>query len=266
MGRKKTGHWVNCSYCDKAKYISKSKFERNSNFFCNGHYRLWQLSYKNNLRDRATFICDYCGEEKERQKAKIFKNNFCNNECRFKYNKGLNSATWKGGPNVTWYDTYSESLSMAEEIRRDPENNNYLQVKCTYCNKWFNPARSDVDNRVRSLNGYIGGENRLYCDNSCKQSCNIYNQKIYPKGFKQATSREVQPDLRKLVLERDNWECIKCGAGVESELHCHHLEGVEINPVMSADVDMCVTLCNDCHHDAHNEEGCTYNDFKRKPC
>ena len=31
MGRNKTGHWVNCSYCDKEKYVSKSKFERNSN-------------------------------------------------------------------------------------------------------------------------------------------------------------------------------------------------------------------------------------------
>jgi len=266
MGRNKTGYWVCCSYCGKEKYVSESKYIRNKNFFCKGHYRLWLLSDNNNQRDRVEFICDYCGEKKERQKAKIFKNNFCNNECKFKFNRESNSATWRGGPNVTWYNTYASSLSIAEEIRRDPQKKNYLQVKCAYCDQWFNPPRRDVDNRVRSLNGDMGGENRLYCNNACKQSCNIYNQKLYPKGFKPATSREVQPELRKLVLERDEWTCIRCKAGIEKELHCHHIEGIEQNPIMSADIDMCVTLCKDCHHDVHREKDCRYHELRRKQC
>jgi len=49
-------------------------------------------------------------------------------------------------------------------------------------------------------------ESRFYCSESCKQECSIYNRRKWPKGFKIATSREVQPELRQIVLKRDNYK------------------------------------------------------------
>ena len=73
------------------------------------------------------------------------------------------------------------------------------------------------------------------------------------------TSREVQPELRQMRLEKDDYTCQKCHRTIdEAELHCHHITGVEQNPIESADLDNCITLCKKCHKWAHTQKGCRY--------
>ena len=133
-----------------------------------------------------------------------------------------------------------------------------LLVKCKYCNKWFSPTNSEAE-------CYIHRGTSLYCSDGCKKSCPTYKVVKYEKGFRQNTSREVQPELRKLVLERDNWTCQKCGANKDEDitvtLHCHHIDPVKNNPIESADMDNCVTLCKACHKEAHSRKGCRYSDL-----
>ena len=136
--------------------------------------------------------------------------------------------------------------------------NGVLLVKCKYCNKWFSPTNSEISD-------YMRRGTSLYCSNGCKKSCPTYKVVKYEKGFRQNTSREVQPELRKLVLERDNWTCQKCGANKDDDitvtLHCHHIDPVKNNPIESADMDNCVTLCKACHNEAHSRKGCRYSDL-----
>jgi hypothetical protein len=73
------------------------------------------------------------------------------------------------------YELYNNKLSFAEETKCD--DNGFLQVKCTYCGKWYNPTISSCDGRIRSLGGEQNGESRFYCSEGCKQSCPIFNQK-----------------------------------------------------------------------------------------
>ena len=68
--------------------------------------------------------------------------------------------------------------------------------------------------------------------------------------------REVQPELRSMVLERDNYECQKCGN--TEGLQCHHIYPVNIEPLLSADIDNCMTLCTICHKEVHKKDGCRY--------
>ena len=156
------------------------------------------------------------------------------------------------------YDTYAHQLTVDEEPRLSDDGIS-LEVRCKYCGKYFKPTNSQVSNRISSINGNMLGDNNLYCSDNCKKSCGTYDRKRYPKGFKQNTSREVQPALRKLVLERDNWTCQKCDS--IDILHCHHYEGIEINPVESADMDNCITLCKKCHNKIHKD--C---DMRRQKC
>jgi hypothetical protein len=139
-----------------------------------------------------------------------------------------------------------------------------IHCRCSYCKEYFKPTRKHLMHRIVSLNGGHRGERRLYCSDKCKNSCSIFYQKKYIKGFESDTSRPDQTELKKLVLERDNSQCQRCGSS--EDLHCHHITGVEINPIESADIDNCITLCKECHGKVHSDNGCHYSDFKRQPC
>ena len=164
------------------------------------------------------------------------------------------------------YSNYSVKLTV-DEAPRLAQDGISLEVKCKYCGKYFIPNNSTVIHRIQALKGQLGGDLFLYCSNKCKQACPIYGKVKYPELFKIDTSREVQAELRQMVFELDGWECQRCGATTqEVELHCHHLTGVELNPIESADVDNCITLCEFHHGELHKRKGCTYNDFRRKAC
>lgn len=176
--------------------------------------------------------------------------------------KKEDSGNWKGGyDSIPLYGTYAFQIDWIEECRRNKKDPNILEVKCTYCGKWFVPSNNSIYNRLQYLKGNKRySENRLYCSESCKRECPIFNQKLYPKGFKQATSREVQPQLRQMVLKKDNYTCQKCGS--TERLHCHHIKPVVDDPIESADVDNCITYCKECHKQAHNQDGCRYNELR----
>jgi 5-methylcytosine-specific restriction endonuclease McrA len=149
-------------------------------------------------------------------------------------------------------------------IEEDPiEIDNKIECRCAFCKKYFIPTSHQLKSRIRALSGKQKGENRLYCSDECKNLCPIFGQSLYPKGDKPytTTSRPDQPELRQLVLERDNFQCQRCGSS--EDLHCHHITGVEINPVESADVDNCITFCYACHSRVHSSDQC---DVRRQPC
>lgn len=169
------------------------------------------------------------------------------------------------------YD-YMKQIAYADKIRRDSDNYNLGQTKCTYCGRWCNPSRQEVYNRSQSLNGQVSGECRIYCREQCKTACPIYHQKIYFKDQdKPGSPREVQPELRIMTFERDNRICMACGKNQDElselnlALHCHHITGVKLNPYESADVDNCVTLCEEHHREAHTYKGYTTHNFQCNP-
>jgi uncharacterized OB-fold protein len=142
-------------------------------------------------------------------------------------------------------------------------NSKYLGVKCKYCGKYFIPSNTAVSDRIKALNYTNKGDNFLYCSYNCKQACPVYRQQNFPKGFKKASSREVNPLVRQMCFERDDWKCQICGATQEeAPLHCHHIEGYTQNPRLGNDVTNCITLCKMCHKEVHKLPGCGYNELK----
>ncbi len=172
------------------------------------------------------------------------------------------------------YDIYYEKLKpyYGEDIRQDPENPELIQVRCYNhsCREWFNPTNNQVSNRLIAINNISRGSANMYCSEDCKKSCAVYNKRKYPEGMSpKEMSREVQPELRKLVLERDNYTCQREGCGKSlSEfpdlvLHCHHKFPLNEDPVCSADIDNCITVCAECHKIIHTTvPGCTYAELR----
>lgn len=160
------------------------------------------------------------------------------------------------------YISFFNKLTV-DECPRVSKDEVSLEVKCRYCGKYFIPTNNEVARRIRALNGTATGENSLYCSNNCKKACPIFGQQKWPKGFKRASSREVNPLIRQISFERDNWKCQICGKSTnEVSLHCHHIEGVAQNPRLSNDVKNTVTLCKYCHKEVHKLPGCNYYELR----
>jgi 5-methylcytosine-specific restriction endonuclease McrA len=181
--------------------------------------------------------------------------------------KGSLNPAYKGGvvkTGLTTYDTHKNTLDLYEDIRKQ-KGTEILEVKCVYCGRWYAPKQVQVSNRLASINNLNNGENRFYCSENCKLACSTYNQKMYPRGFKHTTSREVSTYLRQIVLKRDNWTCQICGKTVnEAQLHVHHMDPVAQNPMFQNDIDSCITLCKGCHKMVHSRKGCRYVDLQCK--
>jgi hypothetical protein len=191
---------------------------------------------------------------------------------------GRKSGNWKGGytsKNIPTYDTYATQLKWTEEVRRNEKDPNILEVKCFKCTEWFIPKAYDVYNRIQYLKGNdLYYENRFYCSNGCKHTCSVF-RKSYNTIMKEDSiragrltwlelKREIQPELRQMVLDRDEYQCVKCSS--DENLQCHHIMPVVVEPLLSADVDNCITLCKDCHKEAHKQDGCRYGQLRIEEC
>ena len=162
------------------------------------------------------------------------------------------------------FSTYKHQLTIDEApiLAKDGVS---LEVKCRYCGKYFIPKTSQVIHRVNALKAVCGvtGECFIYCSDNCKEACPVYKRIKHPKGFKKASSREVNPLIRQLVFERDIWVCQKCGKTTnEVGLHCHHIKSYTQNKILGNDIDNCITLCKDCHKEVHTQDDCKYHELK----
>lgn len=161
------------------------------------------------------------------------------------------------------FKTYAHKLTIEEDPKED--ENGYLLAKCAYCGQYFYPTNRILLHRAESLNNIGCGERRLYCSQGCKKACPIYGRQDFPKGFKKASSREVDPLIRQLCLKRDDYTCQRCGALItEAELHAHHIEGAVQQPMLANDVENTITLCKKCHKWVHSQDGCHYFDLRCK--
>ena len=234
-----------CEFVEKAKAVHGDKYD----------YSL--VDYKNSYT-KVKIICPVHGIF-EQQPNNHLSGKGCP-KCKGKYKIPYCKL------DIPIYNTYQPQLELyGIKCRRNEEDENILEVKCMYCDRWYKPSRRSIKRKISSINGKGSGESNLYCSDECKKACPTYRQVKYPKDFKINTSREVQPELRKLVLKRDDYTCQKCNT-TNVELHCHHYEGIEVNPVESADMDQCITLCKKCHNEVHRKDKCGMKDYQRGKC
>jgi len=211
----------------------------------------WELKNREKLLAYYKKYNDQHKNKRALQQKKLYKNNkdVVKKEAKIYRNK------------IALFASFYDKLTIDENPKND--GNGYLLVKCTYCGKYFYPTNMDIIRRIQVFNGTVAGENRLYCSDGCKDACPIFNQKKWPKGFKKATSREVNPLIRQMCLARDDYECQRCGKTIkEIELHSHHIEGTVQQPMLANDVENTITLCKPCHKLVHTQEGCTYYDLR----
>jgi len=180
------------------------------------------------------------------------------------------NPNYKGGVEklkLPLFNTFSKQIIEVCRCVVDNENRKLLQVRCVYCNNWFTPTINAVRSNIAALNldpdGRTCGDAKFYCSEGCKEACPTFRQRKYPKGFKQISSREINPLVRQMCFERDNWTCQICDTTQEdAPLHCHHVEGYSKNPRLGNDVNNTITLCKACHKEVHKLPGCNYYELR----
>jgi len=246
--REKDGRQRICKLCSKeyGKKYNKIYYENNK-----AQLILYKKQYYIKNRDYSLERDKKYGIEHKEHKKEYDKEYTLKNKEKIKnYNKSF-----------ALYNIYAHQISYAEEVRKDSKDEKLLQVKCIYCDNWFNPTINSIQNRIKTLNGKRGGGSRLYCSEECKQLCSIYKRSKYPKGQKPSPiSRDMQNQWAEMVKERDGYKCVKCGE--TDGLIAHHREGILWNPLESADIDMGITLCKRCEKEVHSSEGCSYYDMR----
>ena len=237
-----------------------------------GRLTILGFAHKNEKLN-AVWSCECeCGTEIEKTSEYLNKSPEPNCGCRAKEiaiqnspyeNLSIEDSYTKS--NIASYETYASQLDWAEWVEKETIGSLItFKVLCTYCGQAFIPTLDQVIVRSYYLKGLGRPEGRFYCGNTCKAACPIFGQQKFPKGHNktlEATSREVQRELRQLVLARDEWICQygACGKTVhDAELHCHHFEGINLNPIESADMDMCITFCKKHHLKVHDQKDCRY--------
>jgi hypothetical protein len=180
---------------------------------------------------------------------------------RFKIKE--NHPSWKGGvrkKNIPLYDTFAHQISYVEEVRRSPENSDFLEVKCAFCCEWFMPKTHSVQDRIRALNTIDKGDSRFYCSETCKIKCPTYRVHKYPKDFKRISENSShegdeiwkQEVIKRNIEEHGQLQCEICGNTNKNELSVHHEKPQKTHPEMSLDPDNGWMLCsfgkgNNCH-------------------
>lgn len=220
----------------------------------------FKIYYKENKKSFSAYSKVYRKKNKKRlaQKTKIY----------LKENKKLiaqKAKSYRKGK-IKYNSPVFKRLSWMNKTHKNKDG--YGEIACAYCGKWIIPTMDQVCHHVKAINSKKNNKmNRIYCSESCKQACPTYNQRLWPKGFKKASSREVNPLIRQMCFEYDDYECQKCGATQEDDqLHCHHIKGAVKEPLLANDIDNVVTFCKKCHKWIHSQIDCGYADYKRPQC
>lgn len=242
-----SGFQTYCKNCRGGLYHSsdksiKKKYDSGRYFAQIKERRIWRKKhYINNIDYYKNYYKEYYDKNKD-----------------FVLNRNKKYAK-----SIAAYESFYNKLTIDEAPILSSDGVS-LEVKCKYCNKYFIPTNSQVNKRIHSLNSPDPDTNSfIYCSIGCKESCPLYQQHKYPKGFKKASSREVDSILRQMCFERDDWKCQVCGKSVEEViLHCHHIKGYTQNPMIGNDVDNVITLCKVHHKEIHKLPGCGYHELK----
>lgn len=90
------------------------------------------------------------------------------------------------------------------------------------------------------------------CPNSRKKtSTSLKGRKLSKEHIKALTGRKLSKDHIKAISKGNKGKTIS-------------KEGIRWEPLESADIDKCITVCKDCHIKIHQIPGCTYADMRCK--
>lgn len=91
-----------------------------------------------------------------------------------------------------------------------------------------------------------------------KQSSGIITQKTY----KELLEHPKWLKKRRIILERDNYQCALCGS--KHNLQVHHIKYKDGRKPWEYPNAVLLTLCNECHQKVHSDPNHELNPYRKK--
>jgi len=139
--------------------------------------------------------------------------------------------------------------------------NGELLVKCTHCKEYFSPTNDEINRRIASLKRSSGGEGRLYCSETCKLNCSIYNAQKLPRDLRYLSNQSHRCNRKfnrqaLLDLQVDEYGynfCDECGNKIKETkfLHIHHGILASENKEDADNMAHQEIICKECHIKRH---------------
>lgn len=228
---------IECDNCGELTYKKPCRIERSEYDFCSTEcHNEFQKGLRTGeesatYKERETYTCQYCGDEKETTPYDAENKVYCSQECMSKDFKDRMS----GEGNPSW-------------------NGGMVEVECEWC--------GSVDEYVPAR-----AEHRRFCSGPCHKEWLSHERRgrawmgednpAWAGG--QERDRNYGPnweEQRQKALERDSHECMLCRS--TQDLHVHHKK-----PIRNFSKDMrgwwrrancldnLITLCRSCHMTVH---------------
>ena len=106
------------------------------------------------------------------------------------------------------------------------------------------------------------GESRFYCSDACKESCEVFNTKLYRKN-QNSTDNYGYNIWREEVLSRARYRCEYCGRKANT---AHHSRPKKLEPFFSLDPDYGIACCSKCHNNFGHVDECSTGNLASIVC
>jgi len=219
-----------CNNCGDVFTVPKSQYEKGVGKYCSVECRSEDGSIE--------CECNYCGTEFSVAKSQYDggSGKYCSNQCQYKQwtedGTVKTECNYCGDEFVVEQSQYERGVGKYCSMECYSESGT-VECECNYCGDKFTIWKYD----------YKQGLGK-YCSNKCQ---GLDSRSSNPDMRKGVEYRE----FRRSVLERDNYECVDCGAS--DNLHVHHVIPIKKDDKKITDVDNGVTVCVSCHTDRHRE-------------
>ena len=165
------------------------------------------------------------------------------------------------------YKTYGHRLTVDDKPKTRKKDKR-LTVVCKKCKKRFAPTYTQVNVRLRAIEGKMspGAEGNFYCSDKCKGACPLYRFKPDSLSYKTSPIDRDQGYLQqvnKMALERAEHRCEICGR--TDTLKVHHIKPFKTDPYFGYDIDNMIVLCHEHHMEfGHpvDDDNCSMGNLK----
>lgn len=186
-------------------------------------------------------VCEYCGKTFDCHitNYKTNKHHFCSRKCfglsRRKRAEVVCNNCGVIFEKATYWIERSENHFCCNQCRMEFGR---IEVECLNCGKKFSKIKSQ----------HLMHENS-FCNKKCYGEF-VRHDKTDKRG------RVVEQEWREKILEKDNFECKKCGS--REHLQAHHVYSWLNYPKKRLEINNGVTLCRSCHLELHRHNGFSY--------
>lgn len=201
----------------------------------------------------VTAMCEFCGEEYERQQSNKGGGSYCSQECYKKDDRErvLVTCAECGSDVEKWPSEVSDTENFCSRQCKGHHDRADPNTQCSWCEAPIHKPQSKLENHED-----------VYCSSDCRDKHMMTDKHPRWREGKYNIYVSGWGSSRKEALQRDQYRCQSCGMNDADhreeygrQLDVHHIQPIRTfdEPSNAHTLDNLITLCRLCHSKIENE-------------